>query len=288
MRRADYSKTGRKCLQFIRHFSIIKLLGRPKGRPVFLFSEVHGVPLLAVGDERRLDDKAAFAAALSLDEEERGRGVQRFCEKAQALGLDAVTPHGAEHVGEALGAVNEGEAPAIAQHTLRRGADVVQCAGGFLARDLARFAFGALAAAGGKVRRVRDHIVDAAGLWQDGDVAKVAFAESSPVRPAVFGERLSRKRCRGRGELDIFDKKRFLAREQERSEKTDPAAEVADRVAAGRAGKVGEAKAVRPRREEGGVVIKAGAMRPELVAFFHVMTLSDDKNKDALSRVLIF
>jgi len=29
-------------------------------------------------------------------------------------------------------------------------------------------------------------------------------------------------------------------------------------------------------------------MRPELVAFFHVMTLSDDKNKDALSRVLIF
>ena len=62
----------------------------------------------------------------------------------------------------------------------------------------------------------------------------------------------------------------------------------ADRVAAGRAGKVGEAKAVRPRREEGGVVIKAGAMRPELVAFFHVMTLSDDKNKDALSRVLIF
>lgn len=75
-------------------------------------------------------------AALSLDEEERGRGVRRFCEKAQALGLDAVTPHGAEHVGEALGAVNEGEAPAIAQHTLRRGADVVQRAGGFLARDL--------------------------------------------------------------------------------------------------------------------------------------------------------
>ena len=106
MRRADYSKTGRKCLQFIRHFSIIKLLGRPKGRSVFLFSEIHGVPLLAVGDERRLDDKAAFAAALSLDEEERGRGVRRFCEKAQALGLDAVTPHGAEHVGEALGAVN--------------------------------------------------------------------------------------------------------------------------------------------------------------------------------------
>lgn len=70
--------------------------------------------------------------------------------------------------------------------------------------------------------------------------------ESSPVRPAVFGERLSRKRCRGRGKLNIFDKKRFLAREQERSEKTNPAAEVADRVAAGRAGKVGEAKAVRP------------------------------------------
>ena len=46
---------------------------------------------------------------------------------------------------------------------------------------------------------------------------------------------------------------------------------------------VGEAKAVRPRREEGGVVIKAGAARPELVAFFHVITLSDDKNKDALS-----
>lgn len=246
MRRADYSKTGRKCLQFIRHFSIIKLLGRPKGRPVFLFSEIHGVPFLAVGDERRLDDKAAFAAALSLDEEERGRGVRRFCEKAQALGLDAVTPHGAEHVGEALGAVNEGEAPAIAQHTLRRGADVVQRAGGFLARDLARFAFGALAAADGKVRRVRDYIVDAAGFRQDGDVAKVAFVESSPVRPAVFGERLSRKRCRGRGKLNIFDKKRFLAREQERSEKTDPAAEVADRVAAGRAGKVGEAKAVRP------------------------------------------
>lgn len=150
MRRADYSKTGRKCLQFILRFSIIKLLGRPKGRPAFLFSEIHGVPLLAVGDERRLDDKAAFAAALSLDEEERGRGVRRFCEKAQALGLDAVTPHGAEHVGEALGAVNEGEAPAIAQHTLRRGADVVQRAGGFLARDLARFAFGALAAAAGK------------------------------------------------------------------------------------------------------------------------------------------
>ena len=64
MRKADYSKTGRKCLQFIRHFSIIKLLGRPKGRPVFLFSEIHGVPFLAVGDERRLDDKAAFAAAL--------------------------------------------------------------------------------------------------------------------------------------------------------------------------------------------------------------------------------
>ena len=112
--------------------------------------------------------------------------------------------------------------------------------------------------------------------------------ESGSVRPAVFGERLSRKRCRGRGDLNIFDKKRFLAREQERSEKTDPAAEVADRVAAGRAGKVGEAKAVRPRREEGGVVIKAGAARPELVAFFHVMTLSDDKNKDALLRVLIF
>ena len=118
--------------------------------------------------------------------------------------------------------MTETEPTSELQKLLGRSADAVQRAGGFLARDLARFAFGAFAAAGGKVRRVRDHIVDAAGFRQDGDIAKVAFVESGSVRPAVFGERLSRKRCRGRGDLNIFDKKRFLAREQERSEKTDP------------------------------------------------------------------
>ena len=106
--------------------------------------------------------------------------------------------------------------------------------------------------------------------------------------PAVFQKALARERCRGRGKLHIFNDEGILARKQERAEKSCAAAEVADRVAARGAGKVSEGKAVRSRRKEGGIVVKAGAVRPEFVALFHAMLLSDDKNKDARKRVLIF
>lgn len=224
-------------MHFIDRFSTIKLLGRPSRAAQFaLFAEIDAIPLRRTGDKRRLDDKTAFPAALPLDQQERGGGDGGLCEKAQALWLDAALTHGTEHVREPLGAVDEGEAPAVAQDALRRGAHVLQRAGTFLARISPRLALCARAAAGGEVRRVGDHIVDAAGRGQDGNIAQVAFVESSPVRPAVFGERPVRERCRGRGKFHVFNGEGILARKQERAEQPRAAAKVADAIArAGRA-----------------------------------------------------
>lgn len=154
--------------------------------------------------------------------------MRGFGEKTKTLGLDAACTQGAENVREPFGAVNKGKAPAIAQNALCRGAHVLKRAGYFLPRRPARFAVGAFAAAGGKIRRVGDHIVDAAGERQGGGVAQVARVKNGAPLPAVFQKALARERCRGRGKLHIFNDEGILARKQERAEKPCAAAEVAD------------------------------------------------------------
>ena len=258
-------------MRFINHFSII----------FALFAEIDAIPLRRTGDERRLDDKTAFPAALPLDQQERGGAVCGLCKKAQTLWLDAALTHGAEHIREPLGAVDEGEAPAVAQDALRRGAHVLKRAGTFLARISPRLALGARAAAGGEVRRVGDHIVDAAGRGQDGSIAQVARAEGGAPLPAVFRKGPARERCRRRGKFHVFNGEGILARKQERAEQPRAAAKVADAISARGTGKVGEGKAVRSRREEICIIVKAGSILPEFVSPFHASTPFKDKNKDA-------
>ena len=62
------------------------------------------------------------------------------------------------------------------------------------------------------------------------------------------------------------------------------ALEVADAIAARGTGKVGKGKAVRSRREEVRIIIKAGPALPEFVSSFHRRLLAQEirvKNKDA-------